>query len=246
IDPIYRLARRHDIAVVEDAAHAAGTTYSGRPVGATGTAVFSFHAIKNMTCAEGGMLVSDDAELAARVRSLRFHGLGVDAYDRQTHGRKPQAEVLEPGYKYNLADINAAIAVEQLKRLPTINARRASLANRYLRELAPLPVAPLQLPAYDHVHAWHLFIVRIDPQACGIDRDACMQALRDKGIGTGIHFRAVHEQQYYRRHYPGLRLPNTEWNSQRLLSLPLFPDMAEADVDRVVTALADILEQHNG
>src|SRR5699024_1240035 len=96
IDPVYRLARERGIAVVEDAAHAAGTEYAGRRIGATGTAVFSFHAIKNMTCAEGGMVVTDDSALAERVRSLRFHGLGVDAYDRRTHGRKPQAEVLEP------------------------------------------------------------------------------------------------------------------------------------------------------
>ena len=101
--------------MIEDAAHAAGTHYKGRHVGWQGTAIFSFHAIKNMTCAEGGLIVTDDDELASRIRSLKFHGLGVDAYDRQTHGRAPQAEVITPGFKYNLADINAALALVQLE-----------------------------------------------------------------------------------------------------------------------------------
>lgn len=242
VDPIRRLARERNFAVVEDGAHAAGTEYAGRRVGATGTAVFSFHAIKNMTCAEGGMVVTDDAELAERVRSLRFHGLGVDAYDRKTHGRKPQAEVIEPGYKYNLADINAAIAVEQLGRLSEINARRGELAGRYLDQLEGLPLQPLRVPPYSHVHAWHLFIVRIDPDTCGIGRDECMQALAERDIGSGIHFRAVHTQKYYRHRHGALNLPHTQWNSKRLLSLPLFPDMADTDVDRVVSALGEIVE----
>ncbi|WP_211357010.1 DegT/DnrJ/EryC1/StrS family aminotransferase, partial [Enterobacter hormaechei] len=111
IDAIRAIGERHAIPVIEDAAHAAGTYYKGRHVGWRGTAIFSFHAIKNMTCAEGGLVVTDDDELAARIRSLKFHGLGVDAYDRQTLGRAPQAEVISPGFKYNLADINAALAL---------------------------------------------------------------------------------------------------------------------------------------
>ncbi|KNC88359.1 hypothetical protein GM30_12460 [Trabulsiella odontotermitis] len=110
--------------MIEDAAHAAGTYYKNRHVGWQGTAIFSFHAIKNMTSAEGGLVVTDDDQLAARIRSLKFHGLGVDAYDRQTHGRAPQAEVISPGYKYNLADINAALALVQLGKLGQANQRR--------------------------------------------------------------------------------------------------------------------------
>ncbi len=135
LDPLYALADKHGICVIEDAAHAAGTRYKNRPVGAQGTAIFSFHAIKNMTCAEGAMFVTDDEALANRVRMLKFHGLGVDAYDRMTHGRKPQAQVIEPGFKYNLADINAAIALVQLERLEEINLKRAALAKTYLQRL---------------------------------------------------------------------------------------------------------------
>jgi len=136
IDAIRTLAEQRGIAVIEDAAHAAGTHYRGQHVGRRGTAIFSFHAIKNMSCAEGGLVVTDDDALADRVRSLKFHGLGVDAFDRQTHGRAPQAEVIMPGFKYNLADINAAIALVQLDKLTANNARREQIALRYLEELS--------------------------------------------------------------------------------------------------------------
>ncbi|MGY4664130.1 UDP-4-amino-4-deoxy-L-arabinose-oxoglutarate aminotransferase [Pseudomonas chlororaphis] len=242
LDPLYVLADKHGIAVIEDAAHAAGTSYRGRPVGAQGTAIFSFNAIKNMTCAEGAMFVSDDEALASRVRMLKFHGLGVDAYDRLTHGRKPQAEVIEPGFKYNLADINAAIALVQLQRLDAINRQREILANAYLEQLRDLPVQPLHLPQYSQQHAWHLFILRIDAERCGIDRDGFMKALQEQNIGSGIHFVATHLHSYYRQRFPDVHLPNTEWNSARLCSIPLFPDMTLDDVERVVGAIKTCLD----
>lgn len=207
LDPLYALANRHGITVIEDAAHAAGTGYQGRPVGQRGTAIFSFHAIKNMTCAEGAMLVTDNARLADRVRQLKFHGLGVDAYDRLTLGRKPQAEVMEPGFKYNLPDINASIARVQLQRLDVINAQRQALASHYLERLANSPVLPLALPRHAQQHAWHLFILRIDPERCGLDRDAFMKALQARNIGTGIHFIATHLHSYYRKRFPTSACP---------------------------------------
>lgn len=237
IDAIRAIGERHAIPVIEDAAHAAGTYYKGRHVGWRGTAIFSFHAIKNMTCAEGGLVVTDDDELAARIRSLKFHGLGVDAYDRQTLGRAPQAEVISPGFKYNLADINAALALVQLDKLAHANQRRAAIAQRYLRELADTPFRPLVAPSWEHQHAWHLFIIRVDEAACGISRDALMEKLKAMGIGTGLHFRAAHTQKYYRERFPEVSLPHTEWNSTRICSIPLFPDMTDDDVTRVISAL---------
>ena len=237
IDAIRAIAERHGIPVIEDAAHAAGTYYKGRHVGWRGTAIFSFHAIKNMTCAEGGLVVTDDDELAARIRSLKFHGLGVDAYDRQTLGRAPQAEVISPGFKYNLADINAALALVQLDKLAAANQRRAAIAQRYLRELADTPFRPLAVPSWEHQHAWHLFIIRVDEAACGISRDALMEKLKAMGIGTGLHFRAAHTQKYYRERFPDVSLPHTEWNSARICAIPLFPDMTDDDVTRVISAL---------
>ncbi|MDF7658854.1 UDP-4-amino-4-deoxy-L-arabinose aminotransferase [Erwiniaceae bacterium L1_54_6] len=237
IDPIRALGERHGIPVIEDAAHSAGTLYKGRHVGQVGTAIFSLHAIKNITCAEGGVVVTDDADLADRIRSLKFHGLGVDAYDRHTHGRRPQAEVIMPGFKYNLPDISAAIALVQLKKLADINTRRRAIAQRYLTELADTPFLPLALPTWSHQHAWHLFIIRVDEARCGISRDGLMEALKAVDIGTGLHFRAAHTHKYYREQYPQLSLPNTEWNSDRICSIPLFPDMNDDDVERVINAL---------
>lgn len=240
IDAIRAIGERHGIPVIEDAAHAAGCYYKEKHVGQQGTAIFSFHAIKNMTCAEGGLIVTDDAALADRMRSLKFHGLGVDAYDRHTHGRKPQAEVIMPGFKYNLPDISAAIALVQLKKLPAINQRRAAIAQRYLTELANTPFLPLAQPEWPHQHAWHLFIIRVDEAQCGISRDALMETLKAQDIGTGLHFRAAHTHKYYRERYPQLSLPHTEWNSDRICSIPLFPDMRDEDVTRVISALRHI------
>ncbi|KAA6100214.1 MULTISPECIES: UDP-4-amino-4-deoxy-L-arabinose aminotransferase [unclassified Pantoea] len=237
IDALRAVSTRHNIPLIEDAAHAVGCYYKGRHVGQQGTAIFSLHAIKNITCAEGGIVVTDDAQLADCLRSLKFHGLGVDAYDRHTHGRKPQAEVIMPGFKYNLPDINAAIALVQLQKLPAINARRQAIAARYLRELADTPLLPLVQPAWPHQHAWHLFIIRVDEARCGISRDVLMEQLKIHDIGTGLHFRAAHTHKYYRERYPQLSLPATEWNSERICSLPLFPDMLDDDVTRVIAAL---------
>ena len=242
--PLRALASRRGIPLLEDAAHVAGAAYAGERLGARGTSIFSLHPIKNFTTGEGGIVCTDSEELAARVRRLRFHGLGADTYQRETQGRAPQAEVVEPGYKYNLPDMNAALGVSQLARLDEMNAKRTQLANRYRELLAGVAgVLPLALPSYDHVHSWHLFIVRVDPEPAGLDRDTFMTELKARGIGTGLHFRAAHTHRYYADNYkPRAPLPNTEWNSARVCSLPLFPDMTAGDVDRVVAAIKDLVK----
>lgn len=244
LDALRMVAEEAGIPLIEDAAHAIGTRYKNEWIGEKGTSIFSFHAIKNVTCAEGGLVVTDNDELANRVRCLKFHGLGVDAFDRQIQGRKPQAEVVEPGYKYNLSDIHAAIAVVQLGRLDEMNAKRAELVALYREKLKDSPLEMLSVPEYSHLHANHLFMVRVDKNACGIDRDAFMEKLKQKDIGTGLHFRAAHTQKYYRERYPALSLPQSEWNSATLCSLPLFPDMSNEDVIRVVDAINEILSEH--
>ncbi|HHZ9144494.1 UDP-4-amino-4-deoxy-L-arabinose aminotransferase [Proteus mirabilis] len=244
LDALRAVADEAGIPLIEDAAHAIGTRYKYEWIGEKGTSIFSFHAIKNVTCAEGGLVVTDDDELANRVRCLKFHGLGVDAFDRQIQGRKPQAEVVEPGYKYNLSDIHAAIAVVQLSRLEEMNAKRAELVALYREKLQDSPLEMLSVPEYPHLHANHLFMVRVDKNACGIDRDTFMEKLKQKEIGTGLHFRAAHTQKYYRERYPSLSLPQSEWNSATLCSLPLFPDMSNKDVIRVVDAINEILSEH--
>ncbi|EJD6038227.1 UDP-4-amino-4-deoxy-L-arabinose aminotransferase [Morganella morganii] len=237
------IAQEHNVFLLEDAAHAVGTRYRDEWIGENGTAIFSFHAIKNVTCAEGGLIATDDDELAQRIRCLKFHGLGVDAFDRQMQGRKPQAEVVEPGFKYNLSDIHAAIAVVQLSRMDELNARRAHLAQLYREALDGLPVKLLSVPDYPHLHANHLLMIRVDKAVCGIDRDTFMEQLKAVNIGTGLHFRAAHTQKYYRERYPSLSLPDSEWNTATLCSLPFFPDMKDSDVTRVTDAIKAILAE---
>jgi len=241
---IHQVAAERDISVVEDAAQGLGTKYRGKQVGADGTSIFSFHPIKNITTGEGGMFCSDDRALLDHIRRLKFHGLGVDAFDRNQQGRVPQAEVIEPGYKYNLPDISAALGISQLARVDRFIAKRNELAERYLEKLAEVDeIIPLASPDYPFDHSMHLFVVRLDIDRVSLSRDQFMQALKGKNIGTGLHFRAVHRQKYYRETMtvdPGL-LMNTEWNSDRILSLPLFPDMTFEDVDTVITAIKEVL-----
>jgi UDP-4-amino-4-deoxy-L-arabinose-oxoglutarate aminotransferase len=242
--PLRALAASRGIPLLEDAAHAIGTRYRDEMIGKSGTAIFSLHPIKNVTSGEGGIVSTDDAELAERLRRLRFHGLGSDTYGREAHGRAPQSEVLEPGFKYNLPDMNAVLGLVQMDRLEEFIDRRAHLAALYDAGFAGMDgVLPLKRPGWPARHAWHLYIVRVDPERAGIDRAGFMGGLKELGIGTGIHFRAVHEHRYYRERKDPLRapLPNTEWNSARVVSLPLFPDMVDGDVQRVLDAIHEVL-----
>jgi UDP-4-amino-4-deoxy-L-arabinose-oxoglutarate aminotransferase len=244
LEPLRKVADRSGIPLIEDAAHAAGSAYQGQPIGRRGTAVFSLHPIKNFTTGEGGIVCTDSEALASRVRALRFHGLRSDTFQRETQGRAPQAEVVEPGFKYNLPDMNAALGASQLTRLAAMNRKRQLLAERYHELLAEVEgIASLGLPAHEQTHAWHLFIVRVDPEKAGLSRDAFMQQLKGRGIGTGLHFRAAHTHQFYRATKPRHSLANTEWNSERVCSLPLFPDMQLSDVDRVVAVIRSVLQE---
>ncbi len=245
--PLRKLVSKKSIHLVEDAAHAVGTKYHGEKIGKKGTSIFSFHPIKTMTCGEGGMFCSDDSDLIERVRRLKFHGLGVDAYDRNMQGRSPQAEVLEPGFKYNLTDMASALGLGQLKRVDDFIEKRSFLAHRYQELLSDVDeIIPLSIPSYSMQHSWHLYIIRLDIKKAGMDRDTFMTRLKQRNIGTGIHFRAAHTQKYYREtlKLPKGSLPYTEWNSERICSLPLFYDMTFEDVDSVVAAIKEVLHGH--
>ncbi|NDY42940.1 aminotransferase class I/II-fold pyridoxal phosphate-dependent enzyme [Dissulfurirhabdus thermomarina] len=247
LDALRALCEPRGIPVLEDAAHAVGTRYKGRLVGAEGeAAVFSFHPIKNMTTGEGGMVLCADPERAARMRRLRFHGISRDAWRRYAKGGVPQYEVEEPGFKYNMLDIQAAIGLHQFARLEEFNRRRAELAARYHELLAGIPeVRPLGGVPYPHVHAWHLYVVRLELEALAVDRDRFIAELQAENIGIGLHFPAVHLQKYYRERY-GFRpgdLPRAEWNGERLFSLPLYPLLEEADQADVAAALERLVRR---
>jgi len=247
LDSLHRISDAHNIPLVEDAAHALGSSCRGTVVGETGTAIFSFQAIKNVTTAEGGVVCTDDDEFAERLRRLRFHGLGADAFDRETQGRLPSAEVIEPGFKYNLPDMNACLGLGQLDRLSDINRARHDLAAHYSESFEHNSmISPLGHPAYPFEHSWHLFIIRLRLERLRISRDTFIYELKELQIGTGVHFKAVHQHNFYKRksNLAHSNLENTDWNSERILTLPLFPGMQNADVDRVIASIEDVVSRN--
>ena len=241
------VAGRDDVTVVEDAAHAIGTSYRGRATGSGVTiAVFSFHPIKNITTGEGGMVVCDDAAFAERLRLLRFHGVSKDAWKRYARGGAPQYEVVEPGYKYNMLDIQAALGVVQLPKLDRFIAERRRLAERYDRLLADVAgIRPIGRVAYEAEHAWHLYVVRVDLARLSTGRDTIVADLAEENVGVGLHFTALHGHVYYRERY-GLRaddLPHAAAASDEIMSLPLYPGLRDEDQDDVVAALQRVLKR---
>jgi dTDP-4-amino-4,6-dideoxygalactose transaminase len=243
LDRLAALRDRHGIVVVEDAAHALGARWRERPIGAHGNlAAFSFYVTKNVTTGEGGAIATDDAQLAARVERLALHGLSLGAWQRFSDSGFKHYEVVEPGYKSNMTDIQAALGLHQLPQLDAWIERRAQLWERYDRLLAGLPVeTPPPTPA--HVgHARHLYQVLVRADA-PLGRDDLLDFLHRRRIGAGVHYRAVHLHPYYRDRYeiPPERLPVSTDISRRTLSLPLSPRVSERDQDDVVAALAEAL-----
>ncbi|NPA94989.1 MAG: aminotransferase class I/II-fold pyridoxal phosphate-dependent enzyme [Thermodesulfobacteria bacterium] len=248
LDPLRQMCEARGVGVIEDAAHAAGTAYQGRFIGSDSqVAVFSFHPIKNMTTGEGGMILCNNREQAARMRRLRFHGISRDAWKRYSKGGSPQYEVIEPGFKYNMLDMQAALGIHQLRRLSEFNRVRAKLAQDYMSHLEDVEgVMPVMPPSYPHEHAWHLFVVRLELERLRVDRDEFIAQLQEEGVGVGLHFPAVHLQKFYRKQYGFTRgqLPNSEWNSDRLFSLPLYPGLSKVDQARVVETLEKLLKRN--
>ncbi len=238
---IFDIARSHGLQVVEDAAHALPTTTNGALVGQLPSAatVFSFYANKTMTTGEGGMVVTQDEALAARMKVMRLHGISRDAFDRFS-SRTPAwyYEIVAPGFKYNLTDMAGALGRVQLQRLPAFVLRRQQLAVRYLHELQDLPLLlPADAPAGD-THAWHLFVIRLRDDA-RVTRDEVIQHLSEAGIGTSVHYVPLHRQPYWRERY-GLtpeQFPVAEQAYQRMLSIPLFTAMSDEEQTRVIAAL---------
>jgi dTDP-4-amino-4,6-dideoxygalactose transaminase len=239
------IARAHDLRVVEDCAHAIETLWQGRHVGTIGdVGAFSFYVTKNVVTGEGGMLTTADASQAARAKTLGLHGMSADAWKRFSDEGFKQYEVVEPGFKYNLTDLQAAIGLHQLARVEANLERRNDIWARYDEAFADLPVF---VPAPEEPgtrHARHLYTVMLDLDRLSIDRDAFQAGLHRRGIGTGIHYRALHLHAYYRDTYGYGRgdLPNAEWISDRTISLPLSPKLSDDDVADVISAVTSILD----
>jgi len=237
---ILAIAKKHGLKVVEDAAHALPTTSAGKLVGTLGSdvTVFSFYANKTMTTGEGGMIVTRDPELAKRMKVMRLHGMSRDAFDRFT-ATKPSwyYEIVAPGFKYNLTDIAAALGLHQLKRVRAFQARRIELAAALDAGLSGLPLVLPPRPAAGDDHAWHLYVVRLSDEA-KVSRDVFIERMFAAGIGCSVHYIPLHLQPYWRDRY-GLspaQFPHSQRAYERMVSLPLYTRMTEADVARVCTA----------
>jgi dTDP-4-amino-4,6-dideoxygalactose transaminase len=244
MDDLLAIAARHGLRVLEDAAHAVGATYRGRPIGALGDATaFSFYATKNLTTAEGGMLTTADAALAERVRRLSNHGMSRDAWKRYSAEGSWYYEVVEAGFKYNMTDLQASLGLHQLAKQPAFQARRAAVVAAYQAGLGDL--AALQLPSArpEVGHAWHLYVIRLRPGALRIGRAQVIEELKRRNIGASVHFIPLNLHPYYREHLgwaPG-QFPVAEAAYAGAVSLPLHPRLSDGDVADVVAALREVV-----
>lgn len=243
MDELLAIAARHRLFLLEDAAHAVGARHRGRPVGSIGdAAAFSFYATKNLTTGEGGMLTTNRADVDETARLYALHGMSRDAWRRYGREGAWYYEVVAPGFKYNMSDIQAALGLAQLAHLDERNARRAALARRLTAALAGCGAVETMTVRPEVEHAWHLYYILLNLDALRIDRAAFIEELAVRGIGTSVHFIPIYRHSYYREAF-GLRsadFPVAESAYARLISLPLYPRMSERDVDRVAEAVLDV------
>ncbi|HXK34670.1 MAG TPA: DegT/DnrJ/EryC1/StrS family aminotransferase, partial [Dehalococcoidia bacterium] len=247
MDAILEIARRHGLRVVEDAAHGLGTEVGGRPVGSFGDAtVFSFYPTKNVTSGRGGMITTDDDALAERCRLLALHGMSHDAWDRYTERGSWAYQVLAAGYNYAMSDFQAALGHAQFSRLGEFQAKRRSIARRLSERLSALPEVVLPAERPGTTHAWHLYVVRLRRETLTISRDEFIKQMKERGVGTSVHFIPIHHHPYYRETYgwaPG-DFPSADEAFETMVSLPLYTRMTESVTDRVAAAVEDIVNTH--
>lgn len=247
MDALLDIARRHKLLLIEDAAHAVGANYRGRPIGTIGdTTSFSFYVIKNLTTGEGGMITTNDDALADKLRLLRLHGMSHDAWKRYDARGSWYYEVLAPGFKCNMTDVQAALGLHQLERLEGFLGRRRQIVALYEERLSRLPELTLPSARPEVRHAWHLYPIVLKNDGLTIGRDELIEELKARGIGTSVHFIPIHHHPYYQQAFgwkPG-DFPNTDQVFSGLLSLPLFTRMSDDDVERVATALEETIVSH--
>lgn len=243
---ILDIAKRHGLKVVEDAAHALPTTCEGKLIGTldSDATVFSFYATKTIATGEGGMIVTRNPEIAKRCRVMRLHGIDRDAFNRY-RSEKPgwYYEIVAPGFKYNMTDIAAAMGIHQLRKAYKLQKRRAEIAAFYDQSFADLPLQLPPRPATNDVHAWHLYVIRLNDD-CPVSRNDLIEQISGHGIGTSVHFIPLHIQPYWREKYD-LKpedYPRAMDSYSRAVSLPIYTRMTDDDVQRVVRTVRSILE----
>lgn len=247
MNKIMDIARRYNLYVLEDCAHAAETKYKDRHVGTFGDmGAFSFYVTKNICTGEGGMLITNDADYADKVRRMALHGMSKNAHNRFGNSGFKHYQVLDAGYKYNMTDITASMGIHQLRRVESGWERRKVIWNRYVQELSGLPAyLPPKTPKGSK-HGHHLFTVQLKLDQIKVNRDYVLNALTQEGIGTGVHYMAIHTHPYYRQTF-GFNaddFPNAQWLTDRTISLPLSPSLADEDVDSVIEAVNKVLKYY--
>ncbi len=246
LDPIYDIACHRGLGVIEDAAHALPARYKGRPIGSGKNPVsFSFYATKNLTTGEGGMLTGAP-ELLARARTLGLHGMSRDAWKRYGPGGSWFYQVGEPGFKYNMTDIQAAMGLAQLRKLNRFQQRRREVVEFYNRAFGDVAALEIPVERPDVEHAWHLYVLRLRPEALRISRDRFIEELTERKIGTSVHFIPIHLHPFYQQKYglPPAAFPVAFDSYQRMLSLPLHPLLSDQDVSDVVAAVLDVVSRY--
>jgi dTDP-4-amino-4,6-dideoxygalactose transaminase len=245
LNEIVTLAARRGIAVVEDAAHAAGCEYDGHRIG-TGTqaSVFSFYPSKNMTTGEGGMITTDDEDLAARLRRLSLHGMSRNAWNRYSESGSWYYEVLEAGYKNNMTDIQASMGIHQLRRLDGFIARRRAIAARYSEAFSNERALQLPEERPNRNHTYHIYPVQLNLAVAGMDRSEFIKRMTRMNIGCSVHFIPLHRHPYYQRtfRYRQEQFPMAEKIYAGLVSLPLYPRMSEEDICDVIASVKSIVQ----
>jgi UDP-4-amino-4,6-dideoxy-N-acetyl-beta-L-altrosamine transaminase len=241
MEAIHAIARSRNLVVIEDAAHALGATIEGRPIGGlSDLTTFSFHPVKHITTGEGGMVATNDAELALRLRRFRNHGIEREVRERQVTWRQ---DMVSYGFNYRLTDLQSALGLSQLRRLDNRLERREEIAGQYQEAFAPLPEVRVAPTRTGTRHAWHLYPLRLNRERLREDRERIFQALRAENIGVSVHYLPVHLHPYYRERLgtkPG-QCPAAEAAFERLITLPLFPGMSDGDVADVIAAVEKVI-----
>lgn len=249
MNAIMRIARRHKLAVIEDAAHALESEYKGRKIGSISDATaFSFYATKNITTGEGGMVTTNRKSLAEKMQVLSLHGLSKDAWKRYSESGFAHYDVIYPGYKYNMFDIQAALGLCQLAKIDDFWKRRKNYTEIYDQAFKEVPeIIPL-VKEGDIKHAYHLYVILVKTEELTVSRDVILKEIQAKGIGVGVHFRALHLHPFYRKTFGFRRgqFPVAEYASDRVISLPLYPKMEEWDVNKVINTVKKIIRGARG
>jgi perosamine synthetase len=246
MDRILEIARTRNIKVIEDAAHALPAKYKGQMIGTLGDITcFSFYATKTMTTGEGGMATTENPEWAEHMRILSLHGISREAINRYTPEGSWYYEICYPGYKYNLTDMASALGIPQLRKCDDFRKIRHRYAMRYNEAFKDIPeIIPLQVKE-DIEHAWHLYVIQLDLQQLRIGRNEIIDILKQQGVGTSVHFIPLHLHPYYRNNtYAKERFPVANQVFERIISLPIYPRMTEADVEYVIEIFSKVIQEH--